>query len=152
VVFEDQNDVIDAFKRKELNRDAIVVVRNQGAHSIGMPELHKLTPTLGLLQSQGYKVALVTDGRMSGASGKVPAAIHLSPEAAKGGMIAKLKTGDMLELDAEKGTLECLNIEEVAQREVLASEVAGSFGVGRELWNRIRPLVTESEEGASFII
>lgn len=152
VVFEDQNDVIEAFKRQELNKDVVVVVRNQGAHSIGMPELHKLTPTLGLLQGQGYKVALVTDGRMSGASGKVPAAIHLSPEAAKGGMIAKLKTGDMIELDAEKGTLQCLNIEEVAGRTVMSSEATGSHGVGRELWNRIRPLVTESEEGASFII
>ncbi len=152
VVFEDQNDVIDAFKRQELNKDCVVVVRNQGAQSIGMPELHKLTPTLGLLQGQGYKVALVTDGRMSGASGKVPAAIHLSPEAAKGGMIAKLKTGDVIELNAETGTLNVENIEEVEKREVQAAEPKDSFGVGRELWNRLRPLTTESEEGASFII
>jgi len=152
VVFEDQNDVIDAFKRQELSKDCVVVVRNQGAQSIGMPELHKLTPTLGLLQGQGYKVALVTDGRMSGASGKVPAAIHLSPEAAKGGMIAKLKTGDVIELNAETGTLNVENIEEVEKREVQAAEPKDSFGVGRELWNRLRPLTTESEEGASFII
>lgn len=152
VVFEDQNDVIDAFKRQELNKDCVVVVRNQGAQSIGMPELHKLTPTLGLLQGQGYKVALVTDGRMSGASGKVSAAIHLSPEAAKGGMIAKLKTGDVIELNAETGTLNVENIEEVEKREVQAAEPKDSFGVGRELWNRLRPLTTESEEGASFII
>lgn len=152
VVFEDQDDVIVAFKKGELNKDVVVVVRNQGAHSIGMPELHKLTPTLGLLMSQGYKVALVTDGRMSGASGKVPAAIHLSPEAAKGGAIAKLRTGDIIELDAHKGTLTCLNFEEVEKRSITIAENFDSFGVGRELFNRLKPLVTESEEGASFII
>lgn len=151
-VFEDQNHVIEAFKRKELNKDVIIVVRNQGAHSNGMPELHKLTPSLTILQNQGYKVALVTDGRMSGASGKVAAAIHLSPEAAKGGMIAKLQTGDVIELDAVNGTLNCININEVEHRELSTSEVNDSFGVGRELFNRLSPLVTKSEEGASFII
>jgi phosphogluconate dehydratase len=152
VVFEDQNDVITAFKKQELNKDVIVVVRNQGAHSIGMPELHKLTPTLGLLQQQGFKVALVTDGRMSGASGKVPAAIHLSPEAAKGGVMARLQTGDVIELDADRGVLNCLNMEEVMQRPMPELKDSPSFGVGRELWNRLRPLVTESEEGASYLI
>lgn len=152
VVFEDQDEVIEAFKRKELNKDCIVVVRNQGAHSIGMPELHKLTPTLGLLQGQGYKVALVTDGRMSGASGKVPAAIHLSPEAAKGGAISKLQDGDMIELNAETGTLTCLNFDEVEKRASQAAPAGPSFGVGRELWNALRPLTSESEEGASYII
>ncbi len=152
VVFEDQDDVIEAFKRKELNKDVIVVVRYQGAHSNGMPELHKLTPTLSLLQGQGYKVALVTDGRMSGASGKVPAAIHLSPEAAKGGIISKLKTGDIIELDAVNGTLNCQNIEEVEKRESSEKSTYASHGVGRELFNRLSPLVTASEEGASFII
>jgi len=152
VVFDDQDDVIAAFKRKELNKDVVVVVKNQGAHSIGMPELHKLTPTLSLLQFAGHKVALVTDGRMSGASGKVPAAIHLSPEAAKGGMIAKLETGDLIELDAEKGTLNCLNIEDVEKRETKNSLENPSFGVGRELFNQLKTLVSESEEGASFII
>ena len=152
VVFEDQDDVITAFKRGELNKDVVVVVRNQGAHSNGMPELHKLTPTLGLLMSQGYKVALVTDGRMSGASGKVPAAIHLSPDAAKGGPIAKLQTGDIVELDAHKGTLSCLNFDEVEKRAITTADNFDSFGVGRELFNRLKPLVTESEEGASFII
>lgn len=151
-VFEDQNDVIEAFKRKELNKDVVVVVRNQGAHSIGMPELHKLTPTLSLLQNQGFHVALVTDGRMSGASGKVPAAIHLSPESAKGGMIAKLQSGDLIELDAIKGTLNCLNIEEVNQRPEPETSAPSSAGVGRELFDRLRPLVSESELGASFII
>ncbi len=151
-VFEDQDDVIEAFKKKQLNKDVVVVVRNQGAHSIGMPELHKLTPSLGILQAQGYKVALLTDGRMSGASGKVPAAIHLSPEAAKGGMIAKLQSGDLIELDAVKGTLNCLNIDEVEKRENPISSSNDSYGVGRELFNRIKPLVSKSEEGASFII
>ncbi len=135
-----------------MNKDVVVVVRNQGAHSIGMPELHKLTPMLTLLQNQGHKVALVTDGRMSGASGKVPAAIHLSPEAAKGGLIGKLQTGDVIELDATKGSLSCLNIEEVKKRENPFLVAEGSYGVGRELFNMIRPLVSKSEEGASFII
>lgn len=151
-IFEDQDDVIEAFKKRKLNRDVVVVVRNQGAHSNGMPELHKLTPTLTLLQNQGYKVALVTDGRMSGASGKVPAAIHLSPESLKGGMIAKLKDGDMIELDAENSKLNCLNIEEVEKRTVDFKEYEPPFGLGRELFNKIRPFVGESEEGASFII
>lgn len=152
VVFGEQDDVIEAFKKRELNKDAVVVVKNQGAHSIGMPELHKLTPTLTLLQNQGYHVALVTDGRMSGASGKVPAAIHLSPEAAMGGMIAKLETGDLIELDAEKGTLNCLNIEAVMKRPDPENHGNDSFGVGRELFNLVKPLVSKSEEGASFII
>lgn len=151
-VFTDQDEVIEAFKKGKLNKDVIVVVKNQGGHSNGMPELHKLTPTLTLLQNQGYKVALVTDGRMSGASGKVPAAIHLSPESIMGGMIAKLETGDLLELDAAKGTLNCLNIEEVKDREIKEILDPPSFGVGTELFNRLRPLITESEDGASFII
>lgn len=152
MVFEDQDDVIKAFKNKELNKDVVVVVKNQGAHSIGMPELHKLTPTLTLLQNQGYHVALVTDGRMSGASGKVPAAIHLSPEAAMGGIIGKLETGDLIELNAEEGTLTCLNIDEVNKRPDIEKKNNDSFGVGRELFNLLKPLVSESEEGASFII
>lgn len=152
MVFDEQNDVIEAFRRKELNKNVVVVVRNQGAHSNGMPELHKLTPTLTLLQNQGFQVALVTDGRMSGASGKVPAAIHLSPESAKGGMICKLKTGDMIELDAVNGTLNCLNIDEVVAREPQAAQLPSSLGVGRELFDLLRPLVSESEDGASFII
>lgn len=151
-VFDHQDDVITAFKKGELNQDTVVVVKNQGAHAIGMPELHKLTPTLSLLLNQGHKVALVTDGRMSGASGKVPAAIHVSPEAAKGGLIGKLQDGDMIELNATSGTLRCLNIEEVASRPEVTNDSYPSFGVGRELFNQLKQLVTESEEGASFII
>ncbi len=152
IVLEEQDDVIEAFKKKELNKDVVVVVKNQGAHSLGMPELHKLTPTLTLLQNQGYSVALVTDGRMSGASGKVPAAIHVSPEAAMGGLIGKLESGDLIELDAEKGTLNCLNIDEVNNRPDREIKDNDSFGVGRELFNMMKPLVSKSEEGASFII
>lgn len=151
-VFIDQDDVITAFKKGELNKDVVVVVKNQGAHSNGMPELHKLTPTLTLLQNQGYSVALVTDGRMSGASGKVPAAIHLSPESIMGGEIAKLEDGDLIELDAIHGTLNCLNYDEVKNRKVAIKEDLNAYGVGRELFNDIRPNITISEEGASFII
>lgn len=151
-VFTDQDDVITAFKKGELNKDVVVVVKNQGAHSNGMPELHKLTPTLTLLQNQGYSVALVTDGRMSGASGKVPAAIHLSPESIMGGEIAKLEDGDMIELDALNGTLNCLNYDEVKLRPVPEVRDLKAYGVGRELFNDIRPNITISEEGASFII
>jgi phosphogluconate dehydratase len=151
-VFEDQDEVIEAFKRGDLNQDVVVVVRYQGAQAIGMPELHKLTPSLTLLQNQGYHVALVTDGRMSGASGKVPAAIHLSPEAAKGGLISKLKTGDVITLDATAGILQVENIDEVNARPDQSARDYNSFGVGRELFNNLKPLTTESEEGASFII
>jgi len=151
-VFDQQDDVIEAFKKKELNKDIVVVVKDQGAHSIGMPELHKLTPTLTLLQNQGYKVALVTDGRMSGASGKVPAAIHLSPESLKGGILAKIQDGDIIELDANNGTLNVMDLEKVQEREIVYKEDPLSFGMGRELFNKIRPLVGQSEEGASFIV
>jgi len=104
-VFNSQNDMLEAFKKGELNKDVIVVVRFQGPSANGMPELHKLTPSLGVLQDRGFKVALVTDGRMSGASGKVPAAIHLSPEAAHGGGLARIQDGDMITLDASTGKL-----------------------------------------------
>ena len=103
-IFHDQSDVKAAFKAGEFTSDTIVVVRFQGPQANGMPELHSLTPTLSILQERGLKVALVTDGRMSGASGKVPAAIHVSPEAAAGGPIAKLRDGDVVRLDADKGT------------------------------------------------
>jgi phosphogluconate dehydratase len=150
-VFTNQSEVVEAFKRKELNRDVIVVVKNQGPQANGMPELHKLTPCLSILQNQGFKVALVTDGRMSGASGKVPAAIHLSPESMNGGPIHKVRSGDMLELNAAKGTLNCLE-SDFEMREASSEVSAGSFGVGRELFNQLRPALSLSEEGASFVI
>jgi phosphogluconate dehydratase len=106
-VFDDQNDVLKAFKAGELEKDVVVVVRFQGPAANGMPELHKLTPPLGVLQDRGFRVALVTDGRMSGASGKVPAAIHVSPEARKGGPLARLRDGDMVRVCARAGSLKC---------------------------------------------
>ena len=107
-MFHSQEELQAAFKAGELNRDVVAVVRFQGPKANGMPELHKLTPPLGVLQDRGFKVALVTDGRMSGASGKVPAAIHLTPEAVDGGPIAKIRDGDIIRLDADAGTLEVL--------------------------------------------
>ena len=108
LVLHSQQALNDAFKAGELNRDFVAVIRFQGPKANGMPELHKLTTVLGILQDRGHKVALVTDGRMSGASGKVPAAIHVTPEALDGGPIGKVRDGDMVRLDAEAGTLEVL--------------------------------------------
>lgn len=150
VVFDEQEDLIAAFKRDELNKDFIAVIPFQGPKQIGMPELHQLTPTLTILQKRGYNVALVTDGRMSGASGKVPAAIHLVPEARDNGVIGKIQTGDMLRLDAVNGKLECLDAS-VLNRPQRHKDNSAVFGMGRELFFTIRNNVTSSEEGASFI-
>jgi phosphogluconate dehydratase len=143
-----------AFNAGELHQDMIAVVMYQGPASNGMPELHKLTPPLGVLQNLGYKVALVTDGRMSGASGKVPAAIHVSPECKKGGPLAKVRDGDIIRLDAERGTLEALvDATEWAARGPLEVDLsANDFGTGRELYQNARTVVTSAEEGASFIV
>ena len=116
IVFNEQSELLKAFKNDELNKDFVAVVPFQGPKENGMPELHNLTPSLTILQKRGYKVGLVTDGRMSGASGKVPAAIHLTPEAKDGGIISKIKSGDLIKLDAIKGTLDLLNYEEVSKR------------------------------------
>lgn len=150
VVFEDQFDLDRAFKAGELDRDCIVVVRFQGPKAIGMPELHRLTPPLGVLQDRGYQVALVTDGRMSGASGKVPAAIHVTPEAYDGGLLAKVQDGDIIELNAENGELTLLVDEaELARRETkLASLDNHLQGMGRELFAGMRASLTGAEEGA----
>jgi phosphogluconate dehydratase len=152
-VFDDQESMMAAFKAGELERDVIAVVRFQGPRANGMPELHKLTPPLAVLQGKGFKVALVTDGRMSGASGKVPAAIHVSPEVLAGGPLGKVRDGDLIRLDAVKGTLEALvDPAEWARREVaqLAPERAdiNSHGLGRELFAGMRRNVTSAEEGA----
>ncbi|HBK92904.1 MAG TPA: phosphogluconate dehydratase [Parvularcula sp.] len=150
IVFTSQKDVLDRFKAGELNRDFIAVVPFQGPKANGMPELHKLTPPLGVLQDKGFKVALVTDGRMSGASGKVPAAIHLSPEALDGGAVARVRDGDVIRLDADKGVLEVL----VDDREFAARaprEFDGArerWGTGRELFAGMRAAVTSAETGA----
>ncbi|BFM50896.1 phosphogluconate dehydratase [Marinomonas sp. THO17] len=150
VVFHSQHDLADAIGSGALKRDCIAVIRFQGPKAMGMPELHKLTPFLGNLQDQGYKVALVTDGRMSGASGKVPAAIHLTPEALAGGLIAKIQDGDMVRLDANEGTLSLLvSEEELQQREAATQDLTASHqGMGRELFSAQRILVSGAEQGA----
>jgi phosphogluconate dehydratase len=148
-VFNDQEAVKTAFKAGALNRDVIVVVRFQGPKANGMPELHSLTPILRLLQGRGHNVALVTDGRMSGASGSIPAAIHVSPEALDGGMIAKLCDGDVLRVDAIKGVLDVLD-DGVAQRNVATADLSkNEVGVGRELFAIFRQNVGPAETGAS---
>ncbi|ETI58261.1 phosphogluconate dehydratase [Marinomonas profundimaris] len=150
VIFHSQNALAEAIASGELKRDCVAVVRFQGPKALGMPELHKLTPYLINLQDQGYKVALVTDGRMSGASGKVPAAIHLTPEALAGGLIAKLKDGDMVRLDAVEGTLSALiSDEELNSREAAQHDLTDSHqGMGRELFSAQRILVSGAEQGA----
>jgi phosphogluconate dehydratase len=150
VVFEDQFELHEAFKAGELNKDCVVVVRFQGPSAIGMPELHSLTPPLAVLQDRGFKVALVTDGRMSGASGKVPAAIHVTPEALKGGILAKVQTGDMLELNTETGAMDILiSEEELAKREAKMPDVAKhQIGMGREMFAGMRATLTGAEQGA----
>ena len=150
VVFDDQEDFLAAYKQGRLDCDFVAVVRFQGPRANGMPELHKLTPALSVLQGRGRKVALVTDGRMSGASGKVPAAIHLTPEALDGGPIARVRDGDLIRLDAEAGTLEA----KVEPAEFAARAPAGfpgeGHGVGRELFAPFRRAVGAAEAGASI--
>ena len=148
IVFDDQDQFLAAFKAGELDRDFVAVVRFQGPRANGMPELHSLTPSLSVLQDRGRRVALVTDGRMSGASGKVPAAIHLTPEAADGGPIARLKTGDVIRLDGERGTLEVMvEPAELAARPPAADPRAGETGYGRELFAPMRALAQPAELG-----
>ncbi len=152
-VFDSQDALHQAFAADELNRDLVCVVRWQGPQANGMPELHKLTPPLAVLQGKGFHVALVTDGRMSGASGKVPAAIHVSPEAAAGGPLARLRDGDVIRLDANTGTLQVLLPDaEWATREALpmpdALRRANGLGMGRELFANMRRNALCAEEGA----
>jgi phosphogluconate dehydratase len=150
-VFHSQQALQAAFKAGELEGDMIAVVRFAGPKAIGMPELHNLTPALGVLQGKGYKVALVTDGRMSGASGKVPAAIHMTPEAVDGGPISKLRDGDLLRLDAEAGTLDFLGDEKEFLSRTPASEDLRDqhHGMGRELFAGFRRLVSAADLGAT---
>ena len=150
IVFNDQDDVLAAFKRGELQRDFVAVVCFQGPRANGMPELHKLTPALGSLQDAGFHVALVTDGRMSGASGKVPAAIHVSPECLARGPLGKVRNGDIIRLDADAGTLEALVTQEVwAQRVPSTADLTrNQFGMGRELFQSARAVALTAEEGA----
>lgn len=152
VVIDDQHALQDKFERGLLDRDCVVVVRFQGPKANGMPELHKLTPLLGILQDRGHKVALVTDGRMSGASGKVPAAIHMTPEASAGGPLAQIRDGDWIDLDAVAGTLTLdLADQELAQRPASRPENFGGTGVGREFFAVFRQTTSSAEEGASVL-
>jgi phosphogluconate dehydratase len=151
-VFDDQLDVIEAFKRGELEKDVVVVVRFQGPRANGMPELHKLTPPLGVLQNRGFKVALVTDGRMSGASGKVPCAIHCSPEALLDGAIGLIRDGDMIRVDAVNGTLEALVAPDVWATRRMEATPPPVSGMGRELFGMFRGLADEAEKGASAML
>ena len=152
-VFDSQDDMAAAFQAGELDQDCVVIVRFQGPRAIGMPELHKLTPYLGVLQDKGYRVALVTDGRMSGASGKVPAAIHVYPEALDGGPLARVRDGDPVRLDARTGRLDVLvEADTLAAREPARRDLtAQHLGYGRELFAWARARVTTPEEGAVSI-
>jgi phosphogluconate dehydratase len=151
-VFDSQEAVKEAFRRGEFTADAVVVVRFQGPRANGMPELHALTPTLAVLQDRGLRVALVTDGRMSGASGKVPAAIHVSPEAACGGPLAYLRDGDVVRLDADAGTLQAL-VPDLMSRAPAAPDLsANGHGTGRELFAAFRDHVGPAETGAALVV
>ncbi len=152
LVFHDQNEMAAAFKAGELERDFVAVIRFQGPTANGMPELHKLTPALGVLQDKGFKVALLTDGRMSGASGKVPAAIHLTPEATLGGPIAQIREGDIIRIDAENGRVDALvDAVEWSAREVVTADLSHYHqGCGRELFTAFRNAVGTADSGASI--
>jgi phosphogluconate dehydratase len=153
LVFDSQQALLAAFAAGQLERDLVAVVRFQGPQANGMPELHKLTPPLAVLQGKGFKVALVTDGRMSGASGKVPAAIHVTPEALAGGALAKVRSGDLIRLDADAGTLD-VRVDALtwAQREREAIDAIqaddNAHGLGRELFAGFRRNVNGAEQGA----
>ncbi|GGA31563.1 phosphogluconate dehydratase [Dyella nitratireducens] len=153
VVFHDQDDIKRAFDRGELNRDFVAVVRFQGPRAIGMPELHKLTPTLAVLQDRGHRIALVTDGRMSGASGRVPAAIHVTPEADDGGPIARVQDGDIIRLDAAKGTLDVLvDAAAFAARTPAVEDLSRhQHGMGRELFGIFRRNAVAADLGAGVL-
>ncbi len=151
-VFADQAEVKAAFQAGEFTADTVVVVRFQGPHANGMPELHALTPLLAVLQDRGLKVALVTDGRMSGASGKVPAAIHLAPEAAAGGPLARVRDGDVIRLDAAAGRLEVLAADFEARAPVPHDPRASAAGLGRELFAAFRAAVGPATEGAAVVV
>ena len=149
-VFQDQQELADAFTAGTLEHDFVAVMRFQGPRSNGMPELHKMTPFLGVLQDRGFKVALITDGRMSGASGKIPAAIHVSPEAARGGALARVRDGDLIRVDGVKGTLQLLVDEaEFAARTPAIGTLSNAVGTGRELFAFMREAFSSAEQGAS---
>jgi phosphogluconate dehydratase len=150
LVYDDQADFLAAFAAGELDgRDLVAVIRYQGPAANGMPELHKLTPALGVLQDRGQRVAIVTDGRMSGASGKVPAAIHVTPEAALGGLLSRVRDGDVITVDPERGVLDVRDAQVVAGREPTGSAPEDWSGTGRELFAAFRATVGPADAGAS---
>ena len=150
-MFASQAEFTQAFNDGELEQDFVAVLPGQGPRAIGMPELHKLTPYLGVLQNRGFKVALLTDGRMSGASGKVLAAIQVTPEAEDGGAIGKLRDGDVITIDASDGRLAVADTDAVLQRDNTEFELAASHaGMGRELFASFRRNVSGAESGASI--
>jgi phosphogluconate dehydratase len=153
-VFDSMRDVDAAFESGALNCDVVIVLRFQGARANGMPEMHKIMPLMGVLQERGHRVALVTDGRMSGASGKVLSAIHVTPEALDGGPLARLRDGDIVTIDAERGRLNAhVSVEELVQRDPAQADLAGhAFGVGRELFGAFRASVSAPDLGASVIL
>ena len=151
-VFHTQEELHAAFRAGELDRDVVAVLRFQGPKAIGMPELHKLMPPLGVLQDRGHRVALVTDGRLSGASGKVPAALHVTPEAAAGGAIGKIRDGDVIRLDARAGRLDVMVPAEVwsARPQAHTDLAASHVGIGRELFSAFRGFISGADEGATI--
>ena len=153
IVFNNQNDIAPRFEAGELDRDCVIVVRFQGPSANGMPELHKLMPPLGVLLDKGYKVALVTDGRLSGASGKVPSAIHVTPEAYNGGLLAKVQDGDLIRVNALTGEIELLVDEQIlsARQPYQADLSTERVGCGRELFGALRQHLSGAEEGACSI-
>ncbi|WP_338463658.1 phosphogluconate dehydratase [Franconibacter daqui] len=153
VVFESQHDVVPAFEAGLLDRDCVVVVRHQGPKANGMPELHKLMPPLGVLLDRRFKIALVTDGRLSGASGKVPSAIHVTPEAWDGGLLAKVRDGDLIRVNGQTGELQLLvDDEELARREAYHPDLSAQrVGTGRELFGALREKLSGAEQGATCI-
>ncbi|WP_455268915.1 phosphogluconate dehydratase [Rahnella aceris] len=153
VVFESQHDIVPAFEAGKLNRDCVVVVRFQGPQANGMPELHKLMPPLGVLMDRGFRVALVTDGRLSGASGKVPSAIHVTPEAFSGGMLAKVRDGDIIRVNGRTGELELrVDAAELAERKACQPDLSAEhIGCGRELFSALRSQLSGAEQGACCI-
>ena len=151
-VFQDQQSVKDAFKAGDITTDTVIVVRFQGPRANGMPELHSLTPVLAVLQDRGLKIALVTDGRMSGASGKVPSAIHVCPEAADGGPLARVRDGDIIRVDARSGQISCLADDFDSRTPVTADLSDNGHGVGRELFAAFRETVGLASQGAGVVV
>ena len=151
IVFDDQEDMLAAFKRGELEKDFVAVIRFQGPRSNGMPELHKLTPPLGVLQDKGFKVALVTDGRMSGASGKVPSVIHICPECEVGGPLTKVHNGDIISLNLQTGHIDVLVGEDEFNARIPVPNSAKNhhYGMGREMFGGFRLGASSAETGAS---